>query len=303
MPKRPAWGAIPPSATAFSSCTSPCTTRPRHGSFSVGAIRGKQRGRRTIERVLHPERVEQAPARQLSERRAGQPLDDVAEQDHAQVAVDGFRAGRVGEIHRHDPLDVGRLALHFLVERRPPHEASRVREQLPDPDLVLGPALEGREEARDASVEVELALVHQHHRERGGHDDLRQAGEVVDRVVRDCRGPLVVGQAPERPQVHESALVPDPQHRARKRARREAALDHRVHGLEPAGPEAVRRARGVGAGGHRLRITEERERGRDSPAHHAPPRHGARRDGLHREPAPQPPEEPPGADTSCGPKA
>jgi len=42
--KRPACGATPPIANAFSSCTSPRTTRPRHGSSSVGAIRPRSSG-------------------------------------------------------------------------------------------------------------------------------------------------------------------------------------------------------------------------------------------------------------------
>ena len=39
--KRPAWPDTPPIAKAFSSCTSPCTCFWRHGSNSVGAIRGR----------------------------------------------------------------------------------------------------------------------------------------------------------------------------------------------------------------------------------------------------------------------
>ena len=142
MPKRPAWGAMPPRAKAFSSWTSPRSTRPRQGSFSVGAMRGEQLGRRPEDRVLHPEGLEDAPPRERVERLARHPLEDLAEQDHAQVAVERLRARLVDEVHGLDALEVGLLALELLVERHPPVEARGVGQQLRDGDLVLGPAAE-----------------------------------------------------------------------------------------------------------------------------------------------------------------
>ena len=178
-----------------------------------------------------------------------------------------------------------------------------MREQLADRDAVLVPAAKARKEARDARVEVELAFVHEHHRERRGDDDLRQAREVVDRVGPCLGRALVVREPAERAQVRERAEAPDGQHRARKRPRGDAALDDGVYGGESAGAEAAGRAFGYGSGGHRLRIAEERHGGRDSPAHQAAARHGARRGARHREPTAPPPAEAPGADTSWRPNA
>ena len=56
------------------------------------------------------------------ERLAGDAGQDLAEEDHAQVAVAVLRARLVGQVHAFDALDVGVPALDFLVQRRPVHE-------------------------------------------------------------------------------------------------------------------------------------------------------------------------------------
>ena len=147
-------------------------------------------------------------ARERVERRPAQALEDVAEEDDAEVAVDGLRPRLVGEVHRHDPLEVGGLALQLLVERRPPRQAAGVGEELAHAHPVLGRPREAGKNERHAGVEVEPALVDEHHGERGRDDHLRQAGEVVDRVGAHLSRARVVGEPPERPQVREPAARP-----------------------------------------------------------------------------------------------
>ena len=296
VPKSPAWGATPPSATAFSSCTSPRTTRPRQGSFSVGAMRVEERGRRAVEAVLHPERARGPAGGPASSNGApAHPLQDVAEQDDPEVAVDGLRAGLVGEVERHDPLEVRRLALDLLVERRPPQQPAGVREEVPHRDLLLGGAGERREEGVHAGVEVELPLVHQDHRQGRRDHDLGQAGEVVDRVGGDLGRARVVGEAAEGAQVDERPVAAHGEDARRGRPGRRP---------RPARPRRRRRALRGGS----PEVRRSRMRSADTvptaylPAITAaaarPPRNQARRDGgssrprAHREPLARPPAGP-----------
>ena len=78
--------------------------------------------------------------------------------------------------------EVGFLALQLQVQRRPPVEPRGVGEQVGDGHLVLAAAAERGQERGDRLVEVQPALVHQDHRHGRGDDDLRQAGQVVERV-------------------------------------------------------------------------------------------------------------------------
>ena len=151
----------------------------------------EQRRRGQVRRVLHAERLEQPRARERVDVLPGHALQDLAEQQHAEVAVDGLGARLVDEVHGQDALEVGVFALQVLVEGRPPVDAGRMGQQVPDRDLVLGPAVELGQERGDGLVDVELALVHQDHGHRRGDDDLGEAGQVVHRVRAD--GSRIVG--------------------------------------------------------------------------------------------------------------
>jgi hypothetical protein len=124
-----------------------------------------------------------------------------------------------------------------------------VREQLAQRDPVLGATREFREKAAHLRLEVELALVHEHHRERRGHHDLGQAGEVVDRVGDDGRGGRVVREPAESAQVNERALPTDRQHGPGERPRGDPVAHDRVHRVEATGPEARGRLRAFGSAG------------------------------------------------------
>ena len=81
VPNRPAWPAAPPSAKAFSSCTSPRITRPRQVQRSVAAVSvGSGRQVRLRRRL------------QSRQGRSGQPLDGDAQQHEIDVGIDR-RAG------------------------------------------------------------------------------------------------------------------------------------------------------------------------------------------------------------------
>ena len=114
----------------------------------------------------------------------------------------------------------------------------------------------------------------------------------------------VVGEPAEGAQVHERARrARPPARRPGTRARRPRRATTASTASSPPGAEARgRRARRTrGAGGHGLRIAEERERrGRGSPAQDAPPRDGARRAGLIASRRPSRRSAPPGADASRG---
>ena len=100
VPNRPAWPATPPSAAAFSSCTSPCSSRsaprivlgrgdPRHASPAAG---------RNVERTGRRRRRARQPS-ELVVRAIAPPTSssDEPEQDEAEIAVDRSRARRVLE--------------------------------------------------------------------------------------------------------------------------------------------------------------------------------------------------------------
>jgi len=83
----------------------------------------RPRGQRTIEGVLHAERREDAAAHESVERLTGHPLQDLAQQDDAEIAVFLGAAGRRHQRHGLDALEVGARPLDLLVERRPPVDA------------------------------------------------------------------------------------------------------------------------------------------------------------------------------------
>ena len=100
--------------------------------------REERRGR-AEERVVHPERLEHALGDEAIERHARDLLEDRAEEDDAEVAVELLRSRLGDQRHRLDALDVGRLALDLAIERRPPVDARGVGEQMADGHALLGP--------------------------------------------------------------------------------------------------------------------------------------------------------------------
>jgi hypothetical protein len=198
-----------------------------------------KRRRRTVTRVVHPQRAEDALLRERLEIPAGHALEHLAEQDLAQVGVDRLRPRLEERVHGLDVAEVGVLALQLLVQVRDASGLSAgVREQVAHGDLVPEPALEIGQERRHRLVEIELPLVDEDHRHGGGHDDLGQAGQVVDRLLVHGSGVRVVRQLAVRLQEDEGAIPARRRDPARERATREGVVDHGVDLGDEIGAEA-----------------------------------------------------------------
>ena len=180
-----------------------------------------------------------------------------------------------------------------------------MREEVPHRDPFLRGAGEGREEHVHTSVEVELPLVHEDHRQRRRHHDLGQAGEIVESVGRDLGRARVVGEPSEGAQVRERAITAQRQHPAGKRAGRHPGRDDRVHGLETPRSEAPRRGafrRRDSRSAHGIPPGSESRRGQ-TPRKNRRLEGAARPDPHQRDPAMRPPARGSASDASCDAKA
>ena len=169
VPNSPAWPATPPSAHAFSSCTSPVRSRPRHRSISVGAVRAR-----------HSARVP---------KRISSVLEDEPEQHEAKVAVDRPRPGCVLERQRADGILNLVAALVRAVQRHPPRQAAAVLEQVAYAHVDSIPTLPSRQPGRHRIRQPHSSPFYELHRQRRGRDHLGQGCEVEDRLF--GRGPRV----------------------------------------------------------------------------------------------------------------
>ena len=139
-------------------------------------------GRRVVAGVGHAERRGDPLANDLVQWLPRGQLDQLAEGDHVEVAVDVRRAGRTERghvVHRGDAL-LRRRPL--AVERDPGRQPGGVGEQLPEGDGALATSGEGRQVRRHRGVEVEAAAFHLlEHRDRG--EQLGHRREVEDAVA------------------------------------------------------------------------------------------------------------------------
>src|SRR5262249_41862464 len=71
-------------------------------------------------RVLEPQRLEDPGTREDLERLARDALEDLAEEDDAEVAVERLRPGLVGDVHRLDTTQARLLPLLLLLHITPP---------------------------------------------------------------------------------------------------------------------------------------------------------------------------------------
>src|SRR5699024_783753 len=112
---------------------------------------------------------------------AGELLHDQAQRDQPQVGVHVRGAGRRGGGDREHGVETGgdvRVGGVEVDERREPAD---VGEQVADGDLALPVLGEAGQVHGDAIVEPQPALLDELHH-GGGGEDLRDRGEVVDRV-------------------------------------------------------------------------------------------------------------------------
>ncbi len=190
-----------------------------------------------IERVSHRERPEHPLLHEVLQLLPGDPLEDLAEQDHAEVAVQVLGARLGDQVHGLNAREVGLRTLELLVQRRPPVDPRAVGEQVADGDRLLARALEERQVVLHLLVQIEAPFVDQDHRHRGRRHDLGQARQIVDRVRFDRRRVLVVGQPPEGTEVRQHAAVTDRDDPTREGPLLDEPIEHAVELLEPLPPE------------------------------------------------------------------
>ena len=174
--------AMPPSAAAFSSCTSPTSRRPRHESCSVGAIRACHNagGLNWISSTI-------PICASISAKRSAEPdapVDDEAEQDEAEVAVDrlacaaGTRAAsaQIARSNSRRPCSCRKSGRHA---GSPEQCASRSRSVTSDRSSPRHSAIC----ADDRIVERQRAALDLLHHERRRRDHLGERREIEDGVV------------------------------------------------------------------------------------------------------------------------
>ena len=183
----------------------------------VDALGGRdprhERRRRQEHGFLHAQRQEDVPPRVIGEHLAAQPVNDFAQQDEIDVAIDEAHARRAGGPGGAGETDAGVVAGPFRFERHVGLEAREMREQVAQRDVALA-SLELGDVVGDLVVQPELALLEELHQRRRGGNDFREGGAVEDGIeshglrLRNQR-PLPVGLA-----VDDLAVVPDHQNGA-----------------------------------------------------------------------------------------
>ena len=250
MENSPACPATPPSAYASPSCTSPLSTWPRALLISVGAVRARSAGVGAIGGARHRERGEDASMDETIERLVRDRLDDEAEHVHADVGVQLDGSGLVLERGReHEPSRLrGRVReLREIASGRKPRT---MFEELADRDARLRAARECREIARDRRVERDAMRIVEHHHRRGGRDDFRERGEIVQGALgrdRGARGRVVQRAIAPR---HDGRVAPSDDHgSAGKSGGGHRPLEHAIDRRRAARPTSRRcRARAREAG-------------------------------------------------------
>ena len=195
-----------------------------------------------------PSGAEDVPREIRVEPLPGHPLDELPENDRAEIAVDHPDAGQRVEQRRHRERASRLGARRLLVQRPPAGQSGRVRQQVTHGDtLLVRPAKLG-EVALHGRVEIDLAGLGQLHHGRRHADDLGQRRHVPQRVLVRRRGRLPVERASAVLGEHAVAIA-----------------DHRERAGERAvGPRAVEQRPG------RCREASRRSRrsaARDGPAH------------------------------------
>ena len=141
------------------------------------------------------------------------PVNDFAQQDEINVAVDEAHSRRAGGLGGAGETDAGVVAGPFRFERHVGLETREMREQVAQRDVAFA-SLELGDVVGDLVVQPELALLEELHQRRRGGNDFREGGAVEDGIeshglrLRNQR-PLPVGLA-----VDDLAVVPDHQNGA-----------------------------------------------------------------------------------------
>src|SRR5215471_350668 len=129
------------------------------------------------------------------DRPAEMRLQDVAEEQEVEVAIDDLGAGNRRRLDFRERSGVLPGALASRVERVPGRQARRVGQKAPKRDSVIAGLLPGRKERPRRAVEVEAA-VRGDPGERPAAQWLGQAGEVPERLLGDGHALRLDGRPP-----------------------------------------------------------------------------------------------------------
>ena len=176
-----------------------------------------QRGWRIEHRLGHPERREDVFVREPVERLPADSLDDLAEQEEIDVAVDESRARRGGRNLLHRELDGGVAADPLIGEVHIGPQARHVGQQVANRDVGLAIPLEPGDEGGDAVNQPQFAPLDQQHDAGRRGDGLGQRRKIEDRIERHrfARGQertianrLLVDEAVAQADEHDRARKP-----------------------------------------------------------------------------------------------
>ena len=190
---------------------------PQRRRGLVETFRGRnpqrQRGRRQEHGFLHAQRQEYVLPRVIGEHPAAQPVNDFAQQNEIDVAIDEAHTRRAGGFGGAGETDARVVARPLRFERHVGLEARKMREQVAQRDVALA-FLKFGDVVGDLVVQTELALLEKLHQRRGGGNDFREGGAVEDGIGRHGLGLRNQRPFPVRLAVDDLAVVSDQQNGA-----------------------------------------------------------------------------------------
>ena len=143
----------------------------------------EQRGRRSVHRLRHLERLEHVVVQIRVERLTAHLLDESPEHVRADVAVHHDSAGQRVERRREHQLGEAVRVVRDLVVGLERRQTRRVRQQVADRDALLVRSCPRRDVPLERSVEIDAMLLDElHHRARNAQH-FRQRRDVPQRVL------------------------------------------------------------------------------------------------------------------------
>ena len=200
--------------------------RPRQRLAALGRrdARPERLGRQK-HRLLHPERLEDVPRRVPIDPLAAHALDDVAQEEEVDVAVDEPLAGpRQRDFFTCAPDRLLRT-VELDVELEIGTQAGDVRQQVTDRDLGLSVPRELGDEARHRIAQPDPALLHQLHHARRRRHHFGERGEIEQGVFGHRLGRRQNRALTKRAGVQDRVSAPDENHCARKLTLRDGLVD------------------------------------------------------------------------------
>ena len=136
----------------------------------------------------HVERPEHARGQKVIQALAGDRFHRLRQRDRAEVGIDEGVTGLPEQGRRVDERQRCVARLGFGKQRSPRGHSGRVGEQVFDGHPLFAGTVKRRDVALHRRLEIELALIDQHHRRGRQPNDLREGREVVHRLRGDRPG-------------------------------------------------------------------------------------------------------------------